>query len=235
MENRMENRYKILVIEDEKNIANFIKADLEANDYHVITAYTAAEGKMLFHSHCPDLILLDLGLTDEDGLDVIKEIRRDSLIPILVVSARISEPDKVAALDLGANDYITKPFGTAELQARIRASLRITRQNTPDVKQFFVSGDLRVDYDLRKIYVRDTEVRLTPTEYNIIALLSEHAGHIMSYADIIKAIWNWNDEGSVKKLQVNMANIRKKLGSRIGNNSYIVNELGVGYRMLKEN
>lgn len=231
----MENRYKILVIEDEKNIANFIKADLEANDYHVITAYTAAEGKMLFHSHCPDLILLDLGLTDEDGLDVIKEIRRDSLIPILVVSARISEPDKVAALDLGANDYITKPFGTAELQARIRASLRITRQNTPDVKQFFVSGDLRVDYDLRKIYVRDTEVRLTPTEYNIIALLSEHAGHIMSYADIIKAIWNWNDEGSVKKLQVNMANIRKKLGSRIGNNSYIVNELGVGYRMLKEN
>ena len=231
----MENRYKILVIEDEKNIANFIKADLEANDYHVITAYTATEGKMLFHSHCPDLILLDLGLADEDGLDVITEIRRDSLVPILVVSARTSEPDKVAALDLGANDYITKPFGTAELQARIRASLRITRQNTPDAKQIFVSGDLRVDYDLRKVYVRDTQVRLTPTEYNIIALLSEHAGHIMSYADIIKAIWNWNDEGSVKKLQVNMANIRKKLGSRIGNNSYIVNELGVGYRMLKEN
>lgn len=231
----MENRYKILVIEDEKNIANFIKADLEANDYHVVTAYTAAEGKMLFHSHCPDLILLDLGLTDEDGLDVITEIRRDSLVPILVVSARTSETDKVAALDLGANDYITKPFGTAELQARIRASLRITRQNTPEIQQVFISGDLRVDYDLRKVYVRDAEVRLTPTEYNIIALLSEHAGHIMSYADIIKAIWNWNDEGSVKKLQVNMANIRKKLGSRIGNNSYIVNELGVGYRMLKEN
>lgn len=231
----MENRYKILVIEDEKNISNFIKADLEANDYNVITAYTAAEGKMLFHSHCPDLILLDLGLTDEDGLDVISEIRKDSLIPILVVSARTSENDKVKALDLGANDYITKPFGTAELQARIRASLRIQWQNTPDIRKIFVSGDLRVDYEQRQVYIKDSEIKLTPTEYNIIALLSEHAGHIMSYTDIIKAIWNWNDEGSVKKLQVNMANIRKKLGSRIGINQYIVNELGVGYRMLKEN
>lgn len=231
----MENRYKVLVIEDEKNISNFIKADLESNDYQVITAYTAAEGKMLFHSHCPDIILLDLGLSDEDGQFLISDIRKDSLTPILVLSARTNENDKVEALDRGANDYITKPFSNAELRARIRASLRIHHQSisTTGSDGRYVQNGLIIDYAKRFVSVWDNEVRLTPTEYNIIALLSEHAGHIMTYAEIIKAIWNWNDEGSIKKLQVNMANIRKKLGTGVGQHPYIINELGVGYRMEK--
>jgi two-component system KDP operon response regulator KdpE len=231
----MENRYKVLVIEDEKNIANFIKADLEANDYQVITAYTAEEGEMFFHSHCPDLILLDLGLSDKDGLSVITDIRKDSLVPILVVSARIGETDKVEALDRGANDYITKPFSSAELQARIRASLRVNHQNMQRVefREKFTLDGLIIDYDQRLVSVNGREIKFTPTEYNIIALLSEHAGHIMTYSEIIKAIWNWNDEGSIKKLQVNMANIRKKLGTTVGQKQYIINELGVGYRIAK--
>ena len=231
----MENRYKILVIEDEKNISNFIKADLEANDYQVITAYTATEGEMLFHSHCPDVILLDLGLGDQDGLFLISEIRKESLTPILVLSARTNENDKVDALDRGANDYITKPFSNAELRARIRASLRIRYQSTQSMESSkkYTQNGLVIDYDQRLVFVHKKEIKLTPTEYNIIALRSEHAGHIMTYAEIIKAIWNWSDEGSIKKLQVNMANIRKKLGSSVGQNQYIINELGVGYRMVK--
>lgn len=228
------NKYKILIIEDEANIRNFVKTMLETNDYQVVDAKCSAEGKMLFFSHLPDMIILDLGLPDGDGIDFIKMIRGHSTIPILVLSARTDEKDKVEALDCGANDYVTKPFGTAELLARVRVGLRIQLQSMNsgvERERKFRTGELEIDYDQRRVMISDEEIKLTQTEYNILALLAVHAGKVMTYAEIIREIWHWADHGSTKKLQVNMANIRKKLGSKPGQNQYILNELGVGYRM----
>lgn len=230
----MSNKYKILVIEDEANIRSFVKTILEANGYQVITAGNGQEGKLMFFSHCPDVVILDLGLPDIDGIDFIKEVRVKSLIPIIVLSARSDEGDKVTALDLGANDYITKPFGTAELLARVRAVLRNSRhsQGTGALLGVrFSLGELEIDYEQRRIYINEQEIKLTQTEYNIVALLSEHSGRVLTYNEIIRKVWGWSDSGSVKKLQVNMANIRKKLGEKPGENRYIFNELGIGYRM----
>ena len=231
------NRYKILVVEDEANICSFVKTILEANDYQVLVASTCQQGLMMFSSHVPDLIILDLGLPDRDGLELIKAVRATNAVPILVLSARTMENDKVTALDLGANDYVTKPFGTAELVARVRAALRTRRtagsfSAAPGGK--FYLEDMVIDYDRRIVTVAGAEVKLTQTEYNILALLSEHTGKVLTYSSIISTIWGRIDEGSTKKLQVNMANIRKKLGSKPGDNRYIINELGVGYRMCEE-
>jgi len=228
------NRYKILLIEDEANIRNFVKTILTTNNYQVFTADTASQGKMLFKSHCPDLVLLDLGLPDMDGLELLKEIRKESMTPIIVLSARFDEKDKVNALDFGANDYVTKPFGTAELQARIRTALR---NSNPFIgggnflQGRFQSGDLEIDYDERKVIIAGEEIKFTQTEYNIISLLAKKAGRVLTYAEIIQAVWGCDDVGSTKKLQVNMANIRKKMGSKPGANKYIQNELSIGYRM----
>ena len=232
------NRFKILVIEDENNICSFARTILEANDYQVITANTCLSGIMLFSSHRPDLVLLDLGLPDKDGLEFIRTLRnRQEVTPILVLSARTGETDKVEALDLGANDYITKPFGTAELLARVRVALR-TRQYSgnsalaPNGK--FSLHDLVIDYDRRIVTVNKEEIKLTQTEYNILVLLARHTGKVLTYASIIREVWGPSDDGGVKKLQVNMANLRKKLGVKPGDNRYIINELGVGYRMCEE-
>lgn len=232
------NRFKILVIEDESNIRSFAKAILEANDYQVITADTCENGIMLFSSHRPDLVLLDLGLPDKDGLEFIRTIRKQQEItPVLVLSARTNERDKVAALDLGANDYITKPFGTAELLARVRAALRISQYSgTPALAPGgkFTLHDLTIDYDRRIVSIEADEIKLTQTEYNILVFLAKHTGKVLTYASIIREVWGPTDDGGVKKLQVNMANLRKKLGIRPGDNRYIINELGVGYRMCEE-
>lgn len=228
------NKYKILIIEDEANIRNFVRTILETSEYHVIEAQNQGEGKIMFRSHVPDLVILDLGLPDANGIEFIKAVRLDSSIPILVLSARTDESDKVEALDCGANDYITKPFGSAELVARVRAALRIHYQNMNkglEESRHFCVGNLDISYEQRKVTIGGEEIRLTPTEYNIVALLSSHAGRVMTYAEIIREIWMWNDPGSVKKLQVNMANIRKKMGAKPGQYQYILNELGVGYRM----
>lgn len=230
----MSNKYKILIIEDEANIRSFVKTILEANGYQVIIAANGKEGKMMLFSHCPDIVFLDLGLPDIDGIDFIKDVRVKSLIPIIVLSARSDEKDKVSALDMGANDYITKPFGTEELLARVRAALRNSRQNqgAETVKgNLFSLGDLSIDYEQRRIYISEREVKLTQTEYNIVALLSGYSGRVLTYNEIIRRVWGWSDSGSIKKLQVNMANIRKKLGEKPGENRYIFNELGIGYRM----
>ena len=232
------NRFKILVIEDESNIRSFAKAILEANDYQVVTADTCQNGSMMFSSHRPDLVLLDLGLPDRDGLEFIRVIReQQEAIPVLVLSARTGEQDKVEALDLGANDYITKPFGTAELLARVRAALRISRYSgnpalVPGGK--FTLHDLVIDYDRRIVTIAGEEIKLTQTEYNILVLLAKHTGKVLTYAAIIREVWGPSDDGGVKKLQVNMANLRKKLGIKPGDNRYILNELGVGYRMCEE-
>ena len=231
------NKYKILIIEDDRNIANFVQTILETNGYQVLTSERCCQGMMVFSSHLPDLVVLDLGLPDVDGLDFIRHVRSISTIPIIVLSARSTEDDKVAALDLGANDYITKPFGTAELVARIRAVLRTSRQGSqmadvPGGK--FVLKDMEIDYDRRQITISGSVVHLTQTEHNILAFMSRHTGKVLTYASIIREIWGGMDDGSVKKLQVNMANIRRKLGCTPGDNRYFVNELGVGYRMLDE-
>ena len=234
----MNNKYKILIVEDENNIQTFVSALLEANGYQAITAKTCAEAEMLYTSHLPDLIILDLGLPDQDGSVFLARLREKDTVPVIVLSARNRETDKVNALDLGANDYITKPFGSAELLARVRSALRNSRHNQegrfPSAK--FVVGDLVIDYEARQIFIKGEEIKLTQTEYNIVAFLSEHSGKMMTYAAIIKAIWGgYPDEGSIKKLQVNMANIRKKFGAKPGEDNYITNELGVGYRMNEKN
>lgn len=230
------NKFKILIVEDEANIRSFIKANLETSDYQVLCAETCALGMMMYASHHPDLIILDLGLPDRDGMSLIQEVRKTDTVPIIVLSARSSERDKVEALDLGANDYITKPFGTGELLARVRASLRINRFQGVEPKSLkhFRLYDLEINYDARKVTIAGEEVRLTQTEYNIVSLLATYAGKVLTYADIIKKIWGYSDNGSVKKLQVNMANIRKKFGETPGEYRYILNELGVGYRMNDE-
>ena len=229
------NRYKLLLVEDDATIRNFVKTLLEANGYQLLTAQNCSQGIMMCASHMPDLVILDLGLPDRDGLDLIREVRMSSAVPIVVLSARNDESDKVQALDLGANDYVTKPFGTEELMARLRAALRSSRAGSISLPgRKFRLQDLVIDYDRRLVTVAGNEIRLTQTEYNILAFLSEHTGKVLTYSAIIGSIWGRMDEGSVKKLQVNMANIRKKLGSRPGDNRYIINELGVGYRMLEE-
>ena len=229
------NKYKILVVEDDVNISGMIQTILETNGYQVLTALRCQQGILMLSSHVPDLVVLDLGLPDMDGEEFIRITRNNSMIPIIVLSARTEENDKVSALDLGANDYITKPFGTAELLARVRAALRVNRVNLQASVPgcVFVLDDLIIDYDRRQVSVGGKLVHLTQTEFNILSYLSQHCGKVMTYTVIIRAIWGSMDDGSVKKLQVNMANIRKKLGCTPGENRYIINELGVGYRMLE--
>ena len=229
------NKYKLLVVEDEENIRTLLSALLEANGYQVLAAGTGAMGKLLITSHRPDLVLLDLGLPDMDGLELLRTLRaEEALTPVIVLSARTDEREKVTALDLGANDYVTKPFGSAELLARVRTALRNTRHSAQEGRLpggKFHLDDMVIYYDARRVSIRGEEVKLTQTEYNIVAFLSEHCGKVMTYSAIIRGVWGYPDAGSVKRLQVNMANIRKKLGARPGEESYIVNELGVGYRM----
>ena len=231
------NKFKVLIVEDDHSILSFIQTVLETGGYQVLTAERCGQGLMVFSSHLPDLVVLDLGLPDMDGEEFIRQVRIGSSVPIIVLSARTDERDKVSALDLGANDYITKPFGTAELLARVRAALRSVRHNsmTADAPGGnFSAGDLVIDFDRRQVMAEGKLVHLTQTEYNILALLAQHTGKVLTYSSIIREIWGGMDDGSVKKLQVNMANIRKKLGCRPGDNRYFINELGVGYRMLDE-
>ena len=227
------NKYRILCVEDDRSVSSMLSAMLDAHQYEALTADTCQLGLMMLRSHVPDLVILDLGLPDRDGLEFIRSARTDMAVPILVLSARSTEKDKVTALDLGANDYVTKPFSTAELLARIRAALRTSRPGAQGgaVQKRFVLHELVIEYESRLVSVAGQAVHLTQTEYNILALLAGHAGKLLTYAFMNEAIWGAADPGGSKKLQVNMANLRRKLGIRPGDNRYIVNELGVGYRM----
>lgn len=230
----MNNKYKILLVEDDEHICIMLGAMLESAGYHVIEARTCATAMTLAVSHVPDLIILDLGLPDMDGRNLLKSVRQTDLTPIIVLSARADEADKVEAFDLGANDYVTKPFGAAEFLARVRSALRFNRHSAEEGHLpggTFRLRDLRIEYDSRRVFVGDVQIKLTQTEYNILAYLSEYSGKVLTYSAIIRAVWRYSTDGSVKKLQVNMANIRKKLGIVPGGNPYIINELGVGYRM----
>ncbi len=233
----MNNKYKILLVEDDGNIRAVMKTMLEMENYQVVLAETCALAQTLFVSHLPDVVILDLGLPDMDGMRFLEFVRRDSLTPIIVLSARSDDIDKVRALDAGANDYVTKPFSAPELLARIRMTLRNYRHRADEGKLpggRFRVRDLTIDYDARQVFIQDREIKLSQTEYNIVALLSEHCGKMMTYSAIIKGVWGYPSEGDTKKLQVNMANIRKKFGVKPGEGRYITNELGVGYRMNGE-
>ena len=231
----IKNRYKVLLVEDESNIRNLVTTLLETSGYQAIVAESCATAMTLYASYLPDLILLDLGLPDLDGMKFMEFVRREDPTPIIVLSARSTEQDKVTALDMGANDYVTKPFSSAELMARIRSALRSNRSGAAENRlpgSRFALKDMEIDYDARQIFLKGEEIKLTQTEYNIMALLSENCGKMMTYAAIIKTIWGESaHSGSIKKLQVNMANIRRKLGDKPGEQNYITNELGVGYRL----
>ena len=226
----------ILIVEDEQNIVDILSFNLSREGYDTLEAYDGPTGLQLALEQDPDLILLDLMLPGMDGFEVCRQVRESgSSTPIIMLTAREEETDKVLGLELGADDYITKPFSMRELLARVRAALRVNRYGGGSLPGgVFSAQGLTINYERRKVFVDGQEVRLTQTEYNIVAFLSEHAGRVMTYAAIVRAIWGDTDASSTKKLQVNMANIRKKLGSRPGSNTYILNELGVGYRMIEE-
>ena len=232
----MEIKDRVLVIEDDKSIRNFMKTILEANNYEVIMAVNGAEAYSMITSQCPDVVILDLGLPDMDGMKILKSVREWSGMPILVVSARSHERDKVEALDLGANDYITKPFGTEELLARIRAVLRHARVSylTPEGMQTgtFRSGDLVIDYDKHRVYVGEQDAGLTQNEYKIVSLLGKYAGKVLTYDFLIKEIWGPNMKNDNRILRVNMANIRRKIEHNPAQPQYIFTEVGVGYRIV---
>ena len=230
---------KILVIEDEKSINYLIGTVLTANGYDVIKAYTGTEACQMLDAYCPDLIILDLGLPDMDGVDIIRRIRGWSVVPIIVVSARTRERDKIEALDLGADDYLTKPFGGGELLARIRTALRHTRTQAADPglarTGIYRCGRLRVDFDSHLVWLGEENVHLTQSEYRIVALLTQYAGKVLTYDFIIlKHVWGPYEGSNNQILRVNMANIRRKLKENPSEPKYILTELGIGYRMLED-
>lgn len=229
----MKNLPVVLVVEDDKAIVHLLTTILTANNYRVLEVSTGREALATISSHCPDVVLLDLGLPDMDGADIIKSIRPWSQVPIIVVSARNREKEKVEALDLGADDYVTKPFGTAELLARIRIALRHTNTGNPDTPTGKAqNGLLTIDYDKRRIYIDDTEIHLTQVEYKIVMLTMLHLGKVLTYDFIIRSVWGARPTVNNQILRVNMANIRRKLEDNPADPQYIITETGVGYRMV---
>lgn len=231
----MKIKDKVLIVEDEQSISNFISMILTANGYDTIIVRSGEEALTMISSHCPDLIVLDLGLPDMDGLEVLKSVRKWSNLPVVVVSARTHEHDKVEALDYGADDYLVKPFGTSELLARIRTAIRHTRTALPNsqIAQSgkFTVGELTIDYDKHQVLKRGENAKLTVNEYKIVALLGKYAGKVLTYDFIIRELWGPKAKTDNQILRVNMANIRRKIEDKPGQPQYIFTEVGVGYRM----
>ncbi len=233
----MEPRQKILIVEDEERIANFIGAVLSANGYDTVSAATGREAVSMISSHCPDLIILDMGLPDLDGMEIIRSVRSWTQLPIVVVSARSHERDKVEALDAGADDYVTKPFGANELLARIRTALRHTRSRAAgDLsadRGIFTAGELAIDYNKRQVWLGGENIHLTQNEFRMVSLLSANAGKVLTYDFILKELWGPAAKGDNQALRVHMANIRRKLEENPAEPRYIFTEVGVGYRMVE--
>ena len=226
----------ILLVEDDKSVAGFITTILKANQYKVELAETGSEAKRMVMKVSPKLVILDLGLPDMDGMEVLKGLREWTQVPVIVVSARSGQKDKVAALDLGADDYVTKPFGTAELLARVRTALRHVQEPRGTVQPLpaqFRNGDLLLDFDRRRVLIEGKDVHLTQTEYSIVTLLAQNAGKVLTYDSIIRSIWGPNSGTDNQILRVNMANIRRKMEKNPGEPKYIFTEMGVGYRMIE--
>jgi two-component system KDP operon response regulator KdpE len=229
----MSQKLTVVLIEDERNITNFIQSILINESYKVLTASTGKDGLSLIASQCPDMILLDLGLPDIDGIQVIEKIRTFTKTPIIVISARIQEEEKVNALDCGADDYITKPFGTSEMMARIRTALRHSHR-TEDSESVYHCGDLTIDFEKRLITCGDEEIHLTQIEYKLVSLLARQAGKVLTYDYLIRQIWGPYSDNNNQILRVNMAHIRRKLEKNPAEPEYIFTEIGVGYRMRED-
>jgi len=223
---------KILVVDDERPIRRFLNASL-GNRYTILEAENGGGAIQSAAINHPDLIILDLGLPDMDGTEVTRRIREWTDVPVIVVSVRDSEQDKVAALDAGADDYLTKPFGTSELLARIRVALR--RSNKTETESAIYQNDgLMVDFMKHEVRVNQNSVTLTPTEYNILKILVNHAGKVLTHQQLIKEVWGGNYEADSHLLRVNISNLRHKIESVPLKPRYIITEPGIGYR-LKEN
>ena len=228
---------KIFVIEDDPGITAFLKTTIGAAGYDVLVTASGRTALQMIASHCPDCILLDLGLPDMDGSEIIRSVRSWTTIPIVVISARSMEQDKAAALDAGADDYITKPFGTIELLARIRTALRHTRttseQDEIALRGSYHVGELEIDYKRLRVLRGGEDVRLTPNEFRIVALLGKHAGRVMTYRAIMRELWGPSAGMDNKILRVHMASIRRKIEPDPNEPRYIFTEVGVGYRMAE--
>lgn len=232
------HKNKILIIEDDTGIIRFLKSCLTENGYDVITAANGQSAMGIIHSHCPDLILLDLGLPDMDGNDIIRSVRTWTKVPVVVISARSTEDDKAQALDLGADDYLTKPFGTIELLARIRTALRHTRTTAEDdqiaLQGVYTVGELNIDYRKHIVTRGGVNVSLTPNEFRIVALLGRHAGQVITYKYMLRELWGPGASSDNKILRVHMASIRRKIEPDPDQPRYIFTEIGVGYRMASD-
>ena len=223
---------RILVIEDEPQMQKFLRASLEAEGYRVVEAEAGKEGIALARTHNPDLFLLDLGLPDIDGMEVTREIRTFSAKPIIVISARGQEEDKVKALDVGADDYLTKPFGTSELMARIRVALRhASRAKEESTEPVLNVGELHIDLDRRRVTSDGNEVHLTPNEYKLFAYLMKHAGKVLTHRQLLKEVWGAAYASQTHYLRVYMVQLRHKLEVDPARPRYLVTEPGVGYRL----
>ena len=227
----------ILLIEDEENIRSFIATTLKNQNYKIITASSGTEGLHLSASLCPDLVLLDLGLPDMDGMTVIKKLREWNSTPIIVISARSHEQEKAKALDGGADDYITKPFGTVDLLARIRTALRHSSQLNAGIHSnapVYRHGDLTVDFEKHLVTLSGAMVHLTQIEFKLLGLLARNSGKVLTYSYIMEKIWGpYGGSGSNQILRVNMANIRRKIEKNPAAPEHVFTEIGIGYRMAE--
>lgn len=228
------NKFTILVVEDDAPVRNLITTTLKAHDYKYIVAQCGGEAVTLASSHNPDVILLDLGLPDIDGVDVIKKVRTWSNVPIIVISARSEDEDKIEALDAGADDYLTKPFSVEELLARIRvAQRRLAISEASYNSPVFCNGMLKVDFASGCAYIGEEELHLTPIEFKLLCLLSKNVGKVLTHTYITQSIWGSSWENDVASLRVFMASLRKKIESAPNSPQFIQTHVGVGYRMLK--
>ena len=227
----------VLIIEDEKNIQTFMGKVLKRQDYRVLYADNGQQGLEIIRSQCPDIILLDLGLPDMNGSEIIRDARTWTSTPIIVISARTAEHEKVTALDLGADDYITKPFGTSELLARIRASLRHSNRLRTDSTHYlrpYRHGKMILDFSKRLLTINGQDIHLTPIEYKILAYLAQNSDKVITYATLLSNVWGPYADSDNKILRVNMANIRRKIEDDPAQPKYIFTEVGVGYRMAED-
>jgi two-component system KDP operon response regulator KdpE len=225
---------RVLVVEDEAPMRRFLRTTLATHGYDVVEAATAAEALAHATAYAPELVVLDLGLPDADGLDVARRIREWTLTPIIVLSARGQESDKIAALDAGADDYLTKPFGAGELLARIRVALRHAARVNEAPEPVLVLGDLSIDLAMRRVLRGGAEVHLTPIEYKLLALLARHAGKVVTHRQLLRDVWGPGSVEQTHYLRIYMGQLRHKLEAEPARPRYLVTEPGVGYRLKVE-
>lgn len=224
------NNIPIVVIEDESEISKFLSMVFESNGFSSKSASTAKEGIKLISLYPPEIVILDLGLPDLNGFEVIKNIREWSQVPIIVLSARGKEEDKVKALELGANDYLTKPFGTAELLARIKVILRYSQKINQNPSPIFEVGDLKIDLENRLIFVKEKETHLTKIEYKLLSIFVKNAGKVLTHSQLLKEVWGKHSTEHGHYLRIYTQRLRERLGDDPINPKYIFTEVGVGYR-----